>query len=318
LHFNDVLRKYLLCCCSLHIVKYSLASSCVRYLSGPQLSDVFPTERCDCKLRGYDVINNARYNKGMAFSRKERQLLGFNGLMPAAVMSQEKQCQRVLLNLADQPNDLYRYMVLNALQDRNEKLFYRVICENVDQLMPIVYTPTVGLACQKFGLIYQKPKGLYITIHDNTVERIYHILSNWPAVDIRAIVVTDGERILGLGDLGAYGMGIPVGKLSLYVALAGVQPSWCLPVVLDVGTDNQSLLDDPFYIGLKHKRIRGDIYYNFIDNFLKAVVKRFGQVCLVQFEDFANHNAFHFLDKYRNQYCTFNDDIQGELFNVRL
>ncbi|VDM68492.1 unnamed protein product, partial [Strongylus vulgaris] len=204
-----------------------------------------------------------------------------------------------------------QYIILDELQSRTEKLFYRVLCENVKELMPIVYTPTVGLACQRFGEVYRHPKGLYITINDNSVSKIYKILSNWPEQNIQAIVVTDGERILGLGDLGAYGIGIPVGKMALYVALGGIQPQWCLPVVLDVGTNNQRLLDDPCYIGLRRNRVRGPQYDELIDNFMKAVTKRFGRDTLIQFEDFAFANAFTLLDRYKDDYCTFNDDIQG-------
>lgn len=247
----------------------------------------------------------------MAFNLRERQLLGIHGLLPPAVVTIDDQVERVMKNLELQPNDLARYVQLNALQDRNEKLFYKVLTDYVEQLMPIVYTPTVGLACQRFGFIFRRPKGIYITIYDNTVERIYEILSNWPENDIRAIVVTDGERILGLGDLGAYGMGIPIGKLSLYVALARVNPRWCLPILLDVGTDNETLLKDKYYTGIKHKRIRGAEYDKFVDNFMKACVLKFGQQCLIQFEDFGNSNAFRFLEMYKNKYCTFNDDIQG-------
>jgi len=231
--------------------------------------------------------------------------------LPPAFMTIDHQAHRVLKNLRGQPDDLARYVHLDSLQDRNERLFYKVVCENVKELLPIVYTPTVGLACQKFGYIYRNPKGVYITINENSISKIYQILCNWPNNDVRAIVVTDGERILGLGDLGAYGMGIPVGKLALYVALGGVLPRWCLPVHIDVGTDNQQLLDDPYYIGLRRKRVRGEEYDSLIDNFMKACTKKFGQSVLIQFEDFGKSNAYRLLDRYQPHYCMFNDDVQG-------
>ncbi|VDK29849.1 unnamed protein product [Gongylonema pulchrum] len=275
------------------------------------LYKLYRPERETPKKRGVDLLKDSRLNKGMAFGLYERQYLGIHGLLPPAFMTEEQQAYRVITKLREQPDDLARYIQLDGLQDRNEKLFYRVLCENVKELMPIVYTPTVGLACQNFGYIYRKPKGLYITINDNSISKIHHILSNWPETDVRAIVVTDGERILGLGDLGCYGIGIPVGKLALYVALGGVQPKWCLPVLMDVGTNNEELLHDPFYIGLRRKRVRGEEYDRLVDNFLLACTKRFGRKVLIQFEDFANQNAYRLLEKYRNKYCTFNDDIQG-------
>ncbi|EJD75150.1 malic enzyme [Loa loa] len=294
----------------------------------PEMEQLRRHEVVDPTCRGANLLRIPQYNKvsfiptdfvikckyicqGMAFSLSERQHLGIHGLLPAAFETEELQVYRVISQLRAENDNLKKYIILDNLQDQNEKLYYRTVIEHIQELLPIVYTPTVGLACQKFGYIFRRPKGIYITINDNSVSKIYQILSNWPEHDVRAIVVTDGERILGLGDLGAYGMGIPIGKLALYVALGGVKPKWCLPVLLDCGTDREELLKDPFYIGLRRKRIRGAEYDLLIDNFLRACVKRFGQKTLIQFEDFANINAGRLLAKYRNKYATFNDDIQG-------
>jgi malate dehydrogenase (oxaloacetate-decarboxylating)(NADP+) len=257
---------------------------------------------------GVALLHDPLLNKGTSFTEAERDALGLRGLLPPKVTTLEQQSARVLNNIRRQPTDLDKYSYLISLQERNATLFYRVVVDNMFELMPIIYTPTVGLACQKYALIFRRPQGLFISHRDRG--HVEQILRNWPNEDVRMIVVTDGERILGLGDLGVCGMGIPVGKLSLYTACAGVAPTQCLPVMLDVGTNNKALREDPLYIGVGDERLRGPVYDEFIDEFVTAVQDVFPKAC-IQFEDFGNTNAFRMLRKYRDKVCTFNDDIQG-------
>jgi malate dehydrogenase (oxaloacetate-decarboxylating)(NADP+) len=257
--------------------------------------------------RGLALLRDPLLNKGTAFTEAERDALGLRGLLPAHVLSLEEQAERVVTNLRRLPDDLEKYVALNALHDRNETLFFRIVCDNIDEIQPLIYTPTVGLACQRFGHIFRRPRGVFIGANDRG--RIAELLGNWPH-PAKLIVVTDGERILGLGDLGANGMGIPVGKLSLYSACAGVDPKLCLPVMLDVGTNNAELLMDRYYIGLRQRRVRSHEYDELVDEFITAAQVVFPGV-LIQFEDFANHTAFRLLRKYRDRACVFNDDIQG-------
>ena len=266
-----------------------------------------PRSRPSDSPHGLALLRDPLLNKGTAFTEQERDALGLRGLLPAHVLSMEAQVSRVLTNLRSLPDDLAKYVALNTLHDRNETLFFRVVCDNIDEIQPLIYTPTVGLACQRFGYIFQRPRGLFISASDRG--RIAELLGNWPYLP-KLIVVTDGERILGLGDLGANGMGIPVGKLSLYCACAGIHPEVCLPVMLDVGTNNEAFLNDRYYIGLRQKRLSGAAYDEFVDEFITAARETFPGV-LIQFEDFANHSAFRLLHKYRDRIPVFNDDIQG-------
>jgi malate dehydrogenase (oxaloacetate-decarboxylating)(NADP+) len=258
--------------------------------------------------RGLDLLQDPRLNKGTAFTLAERDALGLRGLLPARVFTIEQQLGRVLENFRAQTSDLQRYIYMVALQDRNEILFYRALLDHLPEIMPIIYTPTVGEACRRFGHIYRRPRGLYISAEDRG--RIADVLRDWPERNVAVLVVTDGERILGLGDLGAYGMGIPIGKLALYSACGGIHPAHCLPVMLDVGTENPDLLGDPLYTGLLQRRVRGTDYDDFLDEFVTAVQEVFPAV-LIQFEDFATEHAIQLLARYRGRICAFNDDIQG-------
>jgi malate dehydrogenase (oxaloacetate-decarboxylating)(NADP+) len=256
---------------------------------------------------GLALLRDPALNHGTGFTESERDKYNLRGLLPPHVHTQDEQVVRVLAHLRKLTDPLEKFIALNALHDRNELLYFRVLCDNIDEMQPVVYTPTVGLACQQYGRIFQRPRGLFISANDRG--RVAKLLRNWP-YPAGIIVVTDGERILGLGDLGANGMGIPVGKLALYTACAGVHPQLCLPVTIDVGSNNAAMLQDPFYVGLRQRRLTGADYDGLLDEFITAAAEVFPGV-VVQFEDFANHNAFRLLQKYRNRVCTFNDDIQG-------
>lgn len=258
--------------------------------------------------RGVDLLHEPHLNKLTAFSEEEREALGLIGLLPEGIDTPEVQVQRVLQQVARRPSDLGRYILLSALWDNDETLFFRVLMSDPARFMPLVYTPTVGEACQEFGHIIRRPRGLYLSAKRRG--RFREILRNWPESDIRVIVVTDGERILGLGDLGANGMGIPIGKLALYTACAGVPPQVTLPVMLDVGTNNEELLADPLYLGLRQPRVTGADYDSLVEEFVAAAQDAYPKCC-IQFEDFANTHAVPLLSRYRDRICCFNDDIQG-------
>lgn len=262
----------------------------------------------DRRMTGFAVLNDAALNKSTSFTEEERDSLKLRGLLPAAVCSQQVQISRVLENIRRKAHDIERYIYLMALQSRNERLFYRTVIDHIDELMPLIYTPTVGQACKEFAHIFRQSKGFYITPRDRG--QIRAILGNWPEEDIRVIVVTDGQRILGLGDLGANGMGIPIGKLALYVACAGIQPHQCLPVMLDVGTNNEELRKDPLYLGIDSERTSGAKYDELVEEFVVAVQEKYPHA-LIQFEDFLTPNAYRLLHTYQDRVLCFNDDIQG-------
>jgi len=258
--------------------------------------------------RGVDILRDPRLNKMTCFSEEEREALGLVGLVPEGIDTETTQVERVLHQLSRKPTDLGKYIYLTALQDNDETLFFRVLMSDPARFMPLVYTPTVGEACQQFGHILRRPRGLYLSITRRG--RFREILRNWPERDVRIIVVTDGERILGLGDLGANGMGIPIGKLALYTACAGVPPQVIVPIVLDAGTNNEALLNDRLYLGVRRPRVRGEDYDAMIEEFVAAVQDVYPKCC-IQFEDFANIHSVPVLARYRDRVCCFNDDIQG-------
>jgi len=258
--------------------------------------------------KGFEILHDKKIYKSISFTREERKKYGLQGLLPYSVISLPQLAGRVMESLRLMPEDLDKYMLLSSIQSRNESLFYYLVIHHIEELLPIIYTPTVGEACKEFSHIAREPKGFFITPDDKG--NLLKILDNWPEKDIRVIVITDGERILGLGDLGANGMGIPIGKLILYTACAGISPEQCMPVMLDVGTNNEELLRDPLYLGYPRKRIKGKAYFNLVEEFVRAVQKKYPDA-LIQFEDFLTPNAYSLLNTYKNLVLCFNDDIQG-------
>jgi len=265
-------------------------------------------EPLELYARGVEILHEPLLNKGTAFSSVERDALGLRGLVPPRVVTQDEQVERVLENFNKKTDPLDKFIYLTALHDRNETLYYKVLIDNLMEMTPIVYTPVVGAACQQFGHIYRRQRGMYISLYDKG--HIRQMFENWNADEVDIIVVSDGSRILGLGDLGANGMGIPIGKLALYVAGGGIYPCKTLPIIIDTGTNNQELLDDPLYLGINQKRCGEDEYYDLIDEFVRAVQRKWPEA-LIQWEDFTNDHAFPLLNNYRDKVLCFNDDIQG-------
>ena len=274
----------------------------------PTYDEATGEDRLAVALAGRMLLDTPLLNKGSAFTESERREFELLGLLPPHLSTIEEQLIRNYENYKRKENDLERYIFLVSLQDRNETLFYRLLEEHITEMMPIIYTPVVGEACRHYSHIYRRPRGLYIDYPHRA--EIDTVLGNAPHDGVEVIVVTDGERILGLGDLGVGGMGIPVGKLSLYTLCAGVHPATTLPILLDVGTNNRELHDDPLYLGWRHERVRGQEYDDFIEAFVEAVKRNFPKV-LLQWEDFSKENASRLLERYRDRLCTFNDDIQG-------
>jgi malate dehydrogenase (oxaloacetate-decarboxylating)(NADP+) len=260
------------------------------------------------QLTGTRLLNSIRHNKSTAFTKEEREELGLRGLLPAKIANAEMQQKRILQNFYRKESDIEKYIFLTSLLERNERLFYQVVMQHIEEMMPIIYTPTVGQACREFAQNFRKTRGFYINPGDKG--EIRKILNNWPNDDVRVIVVTDGERILGLGDLGSNGMGIPIGKLQLYVAAAGINPEQCMPVTIDIGTNNEEFLHDPLYLGWQEERIRGEEYLELINEFIEAIQDKYPKA-LIQFEDFTTDNAYKLLNIYKDRCLCFNDDIQG-------
>ncbi|KAI1316380.1 Malic enzyme [Mortierella claussenii] len=300
---------------TVHVATHRYVSSQVRNYSRRALTTLaaFPDLRMETMVQtttkhGMDVIHDPLLSKGTAFSLSERERLGIRGLVPPRTQEMDKQLQRIIRNLRECKTPLEKFVFMTALQDRNETLYYRLLIDNLEELSQIIYTPTVGEACQRFHSIYRRARGMYFSTLDRG--QMAAMVHNWPHDQVDVIVVTDGSRVLGLGDLGANGMQIPIGKLSLYVAGGGIRPTSILPVVLDVGTNNESLLNDPLYLGMGHRRLEGDEYYSFVDEWVHAIQNRYPNA-LIQFEDFKYPHAYNLLHKYQDKVCCFNDDIQS-------